>query len=295
MNAPFDSPKGSDTYLFLRSDDSDLAKAYRRRIVAWHERYESLLDLDFCSKFACQPENRYWELVVADLIENRSDLGLYWSRVRTKNAETPDFKADYAGRCIWIEATTTGRGTGRDWVPPLVPDDGQEHLGGSERRQLVFRVQNRLSAKAKRLRKLNDAGINFIAIGGGEVPTAQWHNNIGSWRDIAALFYPVAPLALINLDGSPVAPKQELNLLKSNSGPVPKGFGARDIAPAHVAGVLFSTHTIAGLSSEMNPSVYWIENPYCPDAELLRPAFAQLHRIIVEKAHRRVEYLPQGN
>ncbi len=292
VNDPFSSATGSELYHFLRCDDAAITAAYRERIARLFQRYEPILDQRFCSEFARQPERRYWELVVAALIEEKTDLKLNWRRQLTKNELTPDFKAEYAGDVVWIEATTTDRGAvdNPDRVPAISIED-EEHLCLSERRELGLRIQSSLSTKAKKLLPLNPEGVNIVAIGGGTIPTVQWNNNIFDWPDIAAFFYPFAPSRLANLDGTPVPVREQEGLPRHNAEVIVKGFASRKIPHEHIAGVLFSTHSIAGLSSDMEPAVYWIENPFCPKAVGLRPAFVSIHRVIVHAKRRQIEYL----
>lgn len=300
----FCNPSGSDTYRFLRNDDSAIADKYRKRIETWYGRYKSLLDKQFRDKFCRQPEQHYWELVVAHTIETNTDLKLGWTRKQPKQAPTPDFITSYGKHCVWVEATTTGHGDSRkpSSVPALpdpVPldevnsDFDEPSVGGSERRKLGLRIQNSLRTKAKKLLKLNGSGSNIVAIGGGTISSAQWHNNIFDWRDVASFFYPFEPPRLINWDGAPVPPTIEVEFQKIGAtDPVVKGFAYRQVPYEHVAGVLFSTHGIAGLSSLMEPCVWWVENPYCSNSLVLRPAFAGLDRIVVHAARRQIEYLP---
>jgi len=305
VNSPFCSPSGSDTYLFLRNDDSAIAAKYRQRIETWYKGYASLLDKQFRDEFCKQPERRYWELVVADTIETKTDLKLDWTRKQLKQAPTPDIITSYGNHCVWVEATTTGHGIpGNPNSVPSLPDpdspdedsdddDGESRLSGSDRRELGLRIQNSFVEKARKLCALNASGFNIVAIGGGTISSAQWHNNILNWRDVASFFYPFSPQHLINLDGSPVSSIRELELEKiGTTETVMKAFASRQLPHEHVAGVLFSTHGIAGLSSLMKPAVWWVENPYCPNSLLLRPAFAGINRIIVHAERRKIEYLP---
>lgn len=304
----FRSEAGSENYRFLRDDRSDIATTYRRKIDEWWEHYQQLLDPDFDLKFPHAPVQRYWELAVADIIDRRTSLELRWNRV---TGETPDFITTYNDREIWIEATTVGRGeAGRpDSVPPRVYGD-EGYVCGAERRVLGLRLQNSLYTKATKLFELNGDGISIVAIGGGDVPTSQWHDNLIDWSWVASYFYPFAPQRRVRLDGGTVAHESEAGFYKLGAGEaIPKGLAQRalplaagELPPAkrqvlntHIAGVLFSPHTIASLSYRIDPEVYWIENPFCAEATALRPALTSLNRIVVQLHPRRIEYLPANN
>jgi hypothetical protein len=91
----FELNEGSDPYLFLRNDDSEIAAAYRYRVEEWRQRYSPIFDKNFLQKFRIGPIQPYWELTVANLLENKTDLQLRWSRRTSETAPTPDFLASY--------------------------------------------------------------------------------------------------------------------------------------------------------------------------------------------------------
>ncbi len=290
----FDLNVGSGTYLFLRNDDSKIAADYRCRVDEWWRRYAPILDKNFPQKFRNGPVQPYWELTVANLLENETDLQLRWDRRSSKTAPTPDFVTSYGEMEVWVEATTPRRGAeaSQNAVAPLAFGEGS-HVGGQEWHSLRLRILNSFSAKVRKLKALNPSGTSIIAIGAGEISSVQWHNNLLDWQSLAAVFYPFRPSFTVRLDGSQVPPTMEVDLEKAGTDKrVAKGFALRSLDHGHIAGVLFSTHTIASLVWPMEPVVYWVENPFSAASKHLRAAFAGVDRIIVHSERKIVEHLP---
>ncbi|MCK4823940.1 hypothetical protein KA005_49760, partial [bacterium] len=118
----------------------------RRKVKEWMEKlweeYESYADSHFLKDFKHQFTQRSWELYLGATLLNRG------FRLGQHNDTGPDFDVqnDKEERLTWIEAVTTGKGSGNDRVPDLVYGVAID----LPEEKMLLRIANALDKKFKK-------------------------------------------------------------------------------------------------------------------------------------------------
>ncbi len=275
-------------YMELMNSEDPFFKERRKHVEKLWDHFQKYAEKGFIKNFANKPMQRYWEMAIGCLVlDCQLKLSSNWTK-RPSPEGLDLLVEDVEGKRLWIECVTCGTSewdTKEENQKNLVPtlenynekltfedsiDDGltgkhSSYVGGQHLKQLKLRIANSFSEKIKQIQKCINLPKNpacqddyfIIAIGGGEIPTHIWHDNLANETDIASLFAPQKGLRLIALDGTSELEIEE-NTFKANNSPVEKPFEQN--GSDQVSAVLFSTRTLNSNSYHWQYDFYLINN-----------------------------------
>lgn len=169
-------------YRNLRDGENSYCQTARKILEEYWKNYHSYADENFCVEFARNPDNRFWEMYLTNiLLESGKNVVPRADRPH----DGPDILIDEAGRRIWIEAITFGPGAEGhpDRVPPL-KFDGQAHSAPNQ--QIELRISGAFMEKYRKFVQyaeklvVSSEDIKMIAINPGKTSVLSRYDGRGS-------------------------------------------------------------------------------------------------------------------
>ena len=286
MECIFDGNSSHELFLQLKNSDEPFYPEKREHIKRLWERFEPFAEKGFIDNFGKKPSPGYWEMAVGCfLLDCGLSLSSEWAQ--RGNTKGPDFLVENVdGKRLWVECTTCGLGEDENdnipqrenYLDTLDLEREEEgawsYICGQHLRQIKLRVATRFEGKIEHMQrsidnptcepKVDDYFV--VAIGGGEIPSVIWNDNITDDLGIVSLFAPIRDTNLIDLKNGRILEKEsKTNKIGSQTTTtVEKPFMLKDenkeIDNNIISHILFSKSSISSNSSAWNSNFYSLNN-----------------------------------
>ncbi|MGH6881513.1 hypothetical protein, partial [Hypericibacter sp.] len=249
-------------YVSLREADSENSAEVRKYVLNLWKRYAPYAERNFVAQFACQTQQRYWEMYLACCL---LDIGM---RIRT-HPDGPDIEIQDHQPKIWIEATVPT--PGEKGHPDAVTDLLETSRGVMRRvpvEQILLRFASAFDTKQRQISTYRGRGlvadddVCIIAISGGAIGSFSTLN--GDMPFIVKLLFGIGN-RYIEVDSSQlgiVGSGHEFKgvAIKSNAEPISLA-PFRNSAYKFVSAVLYTSQGIGNSPARLGDDLVVIHNP----------------------------------
>lgn len=182
-------------YLLLRDDPKFIENKSKCEYL-WNN-FKPFADKNFISAFALNPDQRFFEMYLANLLTSWG-----YELCDRKRTMGPDLKIQAANKTIWIEASTPNSGETENAVPSM-----EEHnrFMPIPEEKIILRYTNSIQIKNEQISKYKESSIVkngdvcVIAINGGRIEMQKFVS--GPLPTIVKSVFPIGnEIVIINRD-----------------------------------------------------------------------------------------------